>query len=291
MHIDAIPFLYWVLFAGITGLIIGSFLNVVILRLPIMLFRQWIIDSKDLTEHVPDHPAIKNLDTPFSLSRPNSHCPVCNTPIKAWHNIPVIGFLLLKGRCAHCQTPISKRYPIIEIITALISVCVVLNTPLGLPVIGLLIFSWTLIALSVIDYDQQLLPDQLTLPLLWLGLVFNLNSSFVSLESAVLGAMFGYLSLWSVYWAFKLITGKEGMGYGDFKLLAALGAWLGYESLLLIVLLSSLVGSITGLTLILLKKQDSQKPIPFGPYLACAGWIYALWGNQIIQTYWELTGP
>lgn len=290
MPFESLPIIYWVVFAGILGLIIGSFLNVVILRLPIMLFRQWLEDSRSLPESLPKHPALKDLDSPFNLSKPNSRCPECLAPVKAWQNIPVISFLLLKGRCAHCQVSIPMRYPVIEIITALVSILVILNFDLGLPLLGMLMFSWTLIALSLIDYDHQLLPDQLTLPLLWLGLIFNLNASFTTLESAVMGAIFGYLSLWSVYWAFKLTTGKEGMGYGDFKLLAALGAWLGHDYLLLIVLLSSLVGAGVGIYLVSSKKQDSQKPIPFGPYLACAGFISALWGEQIINIYWELAG-
>lgn len=290
MPLESLPIIYWLIFAGILGLIIGSFLNVVILRLPIMLFRQWLEDSKSLPESLPDHPALKDLDSPFNLSKPNSHCPECSSPVKAWLNIPVISFLLLKGRCTSCKTSISIRYPVIELITALASILVVLNFDLGLPLLGMLIFSWTLITLSLIDYDHQLLPDQLTLPLLWLGLIFNLNASFTTLESAVMGAIFGYLSLWSVYWVFKLVTGKEGMGYGDFKLLAALGAWLGYEYLLLVILLSSVVGAAVGIFLVITKKQDSQKPIPFGPYLACAGFISALWGEQIIKIYWEFSG-
>lgn len=290
MQFDSVPALYWVVLAGIVGLIIGSFLNVVILRLPIMLFRQWLIDSKNLNEDLPEHPALKNLDKPFNLSQPNSHCPNCLTPIKPWQNIPIISFLLLKGRCSHCQTAIPTRYPIIEAITAIASVLVAMHFEFGLPLLGMLIFTWTLIALSVIDYDTQLLPDQLTLPLLWLGLIFNLNDSFVTLQSAVLGAILGYVSLWSVYWIFKLLTGKEGMGYGDFKLLAALGAWLGYESLLLIILLSSVVGASIGIALVLTKKQDAQKPIPFGPYLACAGFISALWGDVITNAYLRMIG-
>ncbi len=282
---------YSVAFIVILGLLVGSFLNVVILRLPIMLFRQWLQESQSLPDSLPEHFALKDLDSPFNLSRPNSHCPSCHAPIKAWQNIPIVSFLLLKGRCQHCHHTIGLRYPLVELVTAVASFILALKMPLGLPLLAMLVFSWSLIALTMIDYDYQLLPDQLTLPLLWLGLIMNINATFTPLENAVLGAVFGYLSLWSVYWLFKLITKKEGMGYGDFKLLAALGAWLGLDMLLPIILLSSVVGAIVGITLVLLKKHSKSKPIPFGPYLAVAGFVAALWGQDILLFYWGLAAP
>lgn len=289
MQFSNLPPSYWVALIAILGLLIGSFLNVVIARLPIMLMRQWQQDCQSLPDNLPKHQALEHLDTPFNLSKPNSHCPHCTAPIKAWQNIPVISFIWLKGRCRTCQKPIGLRYPLVEVSAALLGLLVAWHFPLGLPLFAMLIFSWTLLALSLIDYDHQLLPDQLTLPLLWLGLLMNLNATFTPLDNAVLGAVLGYLSLWSVYWLFKLITGKEGMGYGDFKLLAALGAWLGMDMLLLIILLSSAVGASVGIALVLLQKQDSQKPIPFGPYLAAAGFLAALWGQDILTFYWSLS--
>jgi len=269
----------------IVGLLIGSFLNVVVYRMPIMLQREWETQCAELREEAPPvHEPAR-----FNLILPHSSCPACGTRIRAWHNVPVISWLLLRGRCAYCGVAISKRYPIVEAATALVSVLVIWQlgaTPQGL---AALLFTWTLLAASLIDYDTTLLPDNLTLPLMWAGLLLALTNGgaglFTDLPSAVLGAAFGYLSLWSVYWAFKLITGKEGMGYGDFKLLAALGAWLGWQMLPQIILLSAVVGAVIGITLMLVRGRDRNMAIPFGPYLAAAGWIALLWGEQINRLY------
>ena len=277
-------------FIIVLGLLIGSFLNVVILRFPIMLFRSWKKDLEEMPESLPEHPALADLSKPFNLLKPDSHCPKCHAPVRAWQNIPVISWLLLRGKCAGCGTAIGLRYPAVEIVTALMSVTLLLVFPWGWPLAAMLVFTWLLIAMSVIDIDHQILPDDMTLSLLWLGLLINSQGLFTDLESAVYGAVAGYLSLWSVYWLFKLLTGKEGMGYGDFKLLAALGAWLGIQNILLIVLLSSVVGAVVGIAGILILGRDKNLPIPFGPYLAAAGWIAALWGDEITQRYMGMMG-
>ncbi len=269
----------------IVGLLIGSFLNVVVYRMPIMLQRDWENQCAELREEpVPVHEPAR-----FNLVLPHSSCPACGNRIRAWHNVPVISWLLLRGRCADCSAPISKRYPIVEALTALFSVIVIWHLGLTAQGLAALLFTWTLLAASLIDYDTTLLPDNLTLPLMWVGLLLALADRgagvFTDLPSAVLGAVFGYLSLWSVYWAFKLITGKEGMGYGDFKLLAALGAWLGWQMLPQIILLSAVVGAVIGIVLILARGRDRNMAIPFGPYLAAAGWIALLWGDQINRLY------
>ena len=274
----------------ILSLLIGSFLNVVILRYPIMLFRSWLIDSKDLRENLPEHDALKNLDSPYTLSKPASHCPRCHSPVKAWQNIPIISYLLLKGKCSGCaehgtETKISIRYPLVELATGLLSLALLVKFPLSIQLAAMLVFTWSLVAMSMIDIDHQILPDAMTLSLMWLGLILNINGTFVDLESAVIGAMAGYLSLWSVFWLFKLATGKDGMGYGDFKLLAALGAWFGWQFLPMIILLSSLVGAVVGIAGILIMGRDKNIPIPFGPYLAAAGWIAAMWGTEIMDWY------
>lgn len=274
----------------ILSLLIGSFLNVVILRYPIMLFRSWLIDSKDLTDNLPDHSALKDLESPYTLSKPSSHCPRCKSPVKAWQNIPIISYLLLKGKCAGCaatgqETKISIRYPLVELATALLSVALLIKFPFSIQLAAMLIFTWSLIAMSMIDIDHQILPDSMTLSLMWLGLLLNIDHTFVDLQSAVIGAAAGYLSLWSVYWIFKLATGKDGMGFGDFKLLAALGAWFGWQFLPMIILLSSLVGAAVGIAGIIILGRDKNIPIPFGPYLATAGWIAAMWGNEIMDWY------
>jgi len=216
---------------------------------------------------------------------PDSHCPKCQTPVRAWQNIPVLSWVLLRGKCAGCGTPIGLRYPAVEITTAILSTALLLVYPWGWQLAAMLVFTWLLISMSVIDIDHQILPDTMTLSLLWLGLMVNSQGLFTDLESAVYGAAAGYLALWSVFWIFKLVTGKEGMGYGDFKLLAALGAWLGVQSLPLIILLSSVVGAVAGIAGIIILGRDKNVPIPFGPYLAAAGWIAALWGNDISQWY------
>jgi len=247
------------------GLVVGSFLNVVIHRLPKIMEAQWARDCADYR----DEPLPS--EEPLSLAYPGSQCPHCNTKIKPWQNIPVVSYLVLRGRCASCEAAISIRYPLVEIITALIWVICGLSFGVSNALAGALLLTAVLVTLTAIDLDHQLLPDSLTLPLLWIGLLLNMMGTFTSLESALLGAVFGYLSLWSVYWLFKIVTGKEGMGYGDFKLLAALGAWFGLGALPTIVLLSSLVGAALGLTLILTGKQSRETPMPFGPFLAGAG--------------------
>ena len=267
---------------GLLGLLVGSFLNVVIHRLPKMMENEWRNQCAELHGDAP----IK--DEPFSLIRPRSRCPSCGHPISALENIPILSWLWLRGRCSDCQAPISPRYPIVEAVTGVCSAAVAAYFGYGWMLLGALLLIWSLIALTFIDADTQLLPDSITLPLLWMGLCFNLFGVFADLSSAVLGAMVGYLSLWSVYWAFKLFTGKEGMGYGDFKLLAALGAWLGWQMLPLIILLSSLVGAAVGIVLIILARQGRHVPIPFGPYLAAAGLIALIWGKDLTQMYLRL---
>ena len=252
----------WFLFATLLplGLVVGSFLNVVIYRLPLMMEARWRHDCCELLEVEEKQDAQR-----LTLATPNSHCPVCKAPIKPWQNIPVISYLFLGGKCANCGTRISVRYPIIEAVTGILTLVLGIYFGASLALLGAILLTWSLIALTMIDVDHQLLPDDITLPLLWLGLGFNLFSTYVTLEQAVLGAIFGYGILWSVYWAFKLLTGKEGMGYGDFKLLAALGAWLGWQSLPMIILLSSLVGAVVGIALMVIKQRGKEVPIPFGP--------------------------
>ena len=279
----ALPALFYGLLA-VLGLVIGSFLNVVILRLPRMLQREWTRDCQALLEIEPEdaaqastQPSIQLSTEEMSLILPASHCPQCETPIAVWDNIPVLSFVLLRGRCRHCAKPIGWRYPLVEALTAIATVTVGVYTPWGLPLLAYLLLTWSLIALAGIDIDTQLLPDNITLPLLWAGLLFNLVSGAVALSDAVLGAAGGYLLLWSIYWLFKLATGKEGMGFGDFKLLAALGAWLGWQALPVIILLSSIVGAVLGALILTLRGQGRSQPLPFGPYLAAAGWACLLW--------------
>ncbi|KIQ78771.1 MULTISPECIES: prepilin peptidase [Aeromonas] len=277
-----LPWLYFSL-VFIFSLMIGSFLNVVIHRLPIMLEREWQAEYRGY--FTPDEE--QSTEPRYNLMVPRSACPHCGHAITALENIPLLSWLWLKGRCGECQAPISARYPLVELFTALLSVAVAMVISPGWGTLAALLLTWVLVALTFIDLDKMLLPDQLTLPLLWGGLLFNLSGGFAPLADAVIGAMAGYLVLWSLYWAFKLLTGKEGMGYGDFKLLAALGAWLGWQALPIILLLSSLVGAIIGISLIALRKHHQGNPIPFGPYLAIAGWIALLWGDTI--TRWYLT--
>jgi leader peptidase (prepilin peptidase)/N-methyltransferase len=264
---------------ALLGLFVGSFLNVVIHRLPRMMERDWHAQAAELRgEEV--QPTER-----FNLATPRSRCPHCGHLIGALENIPVLSYLVLRGRCGHCGARISLRYPIVEAFTALLSGYAAWHFGFGLAAAGALLFIWTMVALAFIDIDTQLLPDDLTLPLLWLGLLFNLGDTFTDLPSAVIGAMAGYLALWSVYWLFKLVTGKEGMGYGDFKLLAAIGAWLGWSLLPLTILLSSLVGAVVGITLIVLARHGRNVPIPFGPYLAAAGIIALFWGELLTSRY------
>ena len=264
------------------GLMVGSFLNVVIYRLPKMMESGWRQQCAELRG---DEPAPQ---TTFNLIVPRSACPHCNYAISAWENIPIVSYLLLRGKCKGCGANISPRYPIIEAISGILCAYAAWHFGFGLAAAGALLFIWALLALTAIDFNTQLLPDDITLPLLWLGLLFNLFGIFASLHSAVLGAMFGYLALWGVYWLFKLVTGKEGMGYGDFKLLAALGAWMGWQMLPLIILLSSLVGAVAGITLIVAAKHGRSVPIPFGPYLAGGGLIALFWGKPLTQSYLQL---
>ncbi|WP_252272670.1 prepilin peptidase [Pseudomonas subflava] len=275
----------FVLLATMLGLLIGSFLNVVIYRLPVMMQRDWRQQAREILE-LPEEPK----QGTFNLILPNSCCPNCGHQIRPWENIPVVSYLFLHGKCSNCKTPISKRYPLVELACGLLSGYVAFHYGFGWQAMGVLVLSWGLLAMSMIDCDHQLLPDSLVLPLLWLGLIANHFGLFASLEDALWGAIAGYLSLWSVYWLFKLVTGKEGMGYGDFKLLAMLGAWGGWQILPLTILLSSLVGAVLGVIMLRLRNQETSTPIPFGPYLAIAGWIALLWGDQITGTYLQFAG-
>jgi len=267
----------------VLGLLIGSFLNVVIYRLPLQLSTSWRKESLDFLGMEPE-PNTQNVNVVV----PASHCPKCGAEVKPWQNIPVISYLFLKGKCANCATPISLQYPLIELTCAIITTFVVLHFGINTTALLVLLFSWCLIALTGIDFNEQLLPDNITLPLLWLGLLININNTFATLNDAVIGAAAGYLALWWIFWVFKLLTGKEGMGHGDFKLLAALGAWMGWQQLLLIVLLSSLVGAIVGIVMMMFLGRDKQIPIPFGPYLAAAGWIALIWGDTLTSQYLAL---
>jgi leader peptidase (prepilin peptidase)/N-methyltransferase len=285
----------------VLGLLIGSFLNVVIYRLPIMMENEW---REHIREFMATGPGKSDTATiaessppePFNLIRPRSRCSDCGALVKAWQNIPVVSWLWLGGKCASCKAPISARYPVIEILTGILSGMVIWKFGITPQSGAALFLIWALIALTVIDIDHQLLPDSITYPLLWLGLAISLlhqsgsTGPFPDLQSSMIGAIAGYLSLWSVYWVFKLVTGKEGMGYGDFKLLAALGAWLGWQMLPLVIMLSALVGAIVGICMILFLGRDRQMPIPFGPYLAGAGLITLFWGQQISTSYLNYSG-
>lgn len=272
----------WLFYSAVifTSLAVGSFLNVVIYRLPVMLKNEWTADCQSFLE-------IESTqeNAPFNLAKPNSTCPHCGHQIRIWENIPVLSYLLLRGRCSACKAPISAQYPAIEAITAMLSLMVALRFGVSTETLFGLLLTWSLICLTVIDAKTQLLPDNITLPLLWLGLLINSAEIFTSLSAAVWGAALGYLVLWTVYQLFKAITGKEGMGYGDFKLLAALGAWMGWEMLPQIILLSSVVGAIIGISMMLLIRHQKNQPIPFGPYLAIAGWIAFMWGGDINQLW------
>lgn len=281
----AIPTGAWLAAALLLGLLVGSFLNVVIHRLPRMLERDWREQCAELR----GEPAPADPEPGYNLLTPASGCPHCGHRIRAWENIPVLSYLFLRGRCSACGAPIGRRYPMVELATGLLSLLVVWQFGATPQAAAGLLLVWSLIALTVIDYDTQLLPDQITLPLLWLGLLLNTRALYVDLYSAVIGAAAGYLALWSVFHLFRLLTGKEGMGYGDFKLLALLGAWLGWQLLPQIVLVSSLVGALVGVVLVV-GGRDRERPIPFGPYLAAAGLIALLWGPQINDGYLRLAG-
>ena len=291
--------------AVVLGLMVGSFLNVVIHRLPRTLAREWRGQALDVlnewgrdqgaptTVHTAG-PALaqvrSSLDSSprYNLTVPRSACPQCGHQISAAENIPLLSWLWLRGRCAQCRTAISPRYPAVEGLTGLISGYAAWHFGFSVETLGALLFCWALVAASFLDFETQLLPDDITLPLMWIGLLFNLFTTFAPLSSAVIGAVAGYLALWSVYWAFKLVTGKEGMGYGDFKLLAAIGAWLGWKLLPAVILLSSLVGATVGVLLIVFARHARQVPIPFGPYLAAAGIIALFWGEALNSAYLRL---
>jgi leader peptidase (prepilin peptidase)/N-methyltransferase len=272
--------LAFVLSAALLGLLVGSFLNVVIYRLPIMMQREWRAQALEYLECPPEQ-----ISERFNLLLPSSRCPHCGHRIRSWENIPLLSWLALRGKCSSCRAPISSRYPLVELACGLLSGYVAWHFGFTWEAGAMLLLTWGLVAMSMIDIDHQLLPDSLVLPLLWLGLILNNFGLFVSLESALWGAVAGYLSLWSVYWLFKLVTGKEGMGYGDFKLLAMLGAWGGWQVLPLTILLSSVVGAVLGTILLRVQRAESSTPIPFGPYLAIAGWIALLWGDRITESY------
>jgi leader peptidase (prepilin peptidase)/N-methyltransferase len=287
------------LFAGsvfLIGLAIGSFLNVVIYRLPIILEREWRAQASDLLAN--DAAATTDVaDAPFTLSTPRSACPNCKAPISALQNIPVISWLVLRGRCASCKAKISARYPLVELTTAALSAWVAWHFGFGAPAACALLVTWALIALTGIDIDHQLLPDNITLPLMWAGLIAAvalgpaLGAALpVSPKDAIIGAAAGYLSLWLVFHAFKFATGKEGMGYGDFKLFAALGAWLGWKVLPLVIVLSAATGAVLGILMIALQGRDRRAPIPFGPYLAAAGWLAMMYGDSLLNSYLRISG-
>jgi leader peptidase (prepilin peptidase)/N-methyltransferase len=277
--------LAFVFCALIIGLLVGSFLNVVIHRLPKMMLRDWRNQAHEVLE-LPAEPA----GEPYNLLLPHSSCPHCQHEIRPWENIPVISYLFLRGKCSGCRAKISLRYPLVELSCGIISAYVAWHFGFGWQAAGMLVLAWGLLAMSLIDADHQLLPDTLVLPLLWLGLIANNFGLFTSLEDALSGAVAGYLSLWSVFWLFKLVTGKEGMGYGDFKLLAMLGAWGGWQILPLTILLSSVVGAVLGVIMLRLRNASTSTPIPFGPYLAIAGFIALLWGKQITEGYLRFAG-
>ena len=293
---------------GMIGLLVGSFLNVVIHRLPIMMDREWEAGLRELEAEkagavsgalasaggpgaeptLADARGAADEPEPFNLAVPRSRCPSCGTAISAWRNVPIVSWLLLRGRCAHCHAPISVRYPLVEAATMLLSLAVAWRFgPTPEAALGLVV-TWFLVAMSMIDVDRQLLPDSLTLPLMWIGLLASLLPVFAEVRDAVVGAALGYLILWSIYWLFRMVTGKEGMGYGDFKLLAALGALLGWQVLPMVILLSSLVGAVVGIGIILATRRSKEIPIPFGPYLAAAGWIAMLWGDALNGWYGAL---
>jgi len=277
--------LAFVFSALLLGLVVGSFLNVVIYRLPKMMLRDWQAQAREVLE-LPDAGPTET----FNLVLPNSRCPHCGHEIRPWENIPLLSWLVLHGKCSSCKASISVRYPLVELACGSLSAYIAWHFGFGWQAGAMLLLSWGMLAMSLIDFDHQLLPDSLVLPLLWLGLIANHFGLFTSLEDALWGAVAGYLSLWSVYWLFKLATGKEGMGYGDFKLLAMLGAWGGWQILPLTILLSSLVGAVLGLLILKLRKAEHGAPIPFGPFLALAGWIALLWGKQITGAYLQFAG-
>jgi leader peptidase (prepilin peptidase) / N-methyltransferase len=281
----------------VLGLVVGSFLNVVIYRLPVMLERDWRAQAAELLPRVDGAATPDLIPERLTLSTPRSACPACKAPIRAWQNIPVVSWLVLRGRCASCKARISARYPLVELATGLLSAGVAWHFGFGAPAACGLLLTWALIALTGVDIDHQLLPDGITLPLMWAGLLAALivgpiagSPIPVSARDALIGAMSGYVSLWLVFHAFRLITGKEGMGYGDFKLFAALGAWLGWKLLPLVILLSAATGAVLGILMIVLRGRDRAAPIPFGPYLAAAGWIAMMYGDSLVDGYLRVSG-
>ena len=268
------------IFVLILGLLIGSFLNVVIHRLPIMMEREFKTDAIEYFEL--DQPQSNDQ---FNLVVPRSACPNCQHQISALENIPLVSYLWLKGQCSQCSTKISARYPLVELLTGLLSMAVAIQFGVTWQCLAALILTRSLVALTFIDIDKMLLPDSIVLPMLWLGILLNLDSLFVDINSSIIGAALGYLSLWTIFWGFKLVTGKEGMGYGDFKLFALFGAWFGWQYLPTIILLSSIAGAVIGITILAVRGQDKNIPIPFGPYLAVAGWIVLMWGERINNAY------
>jgi leader peptidase (prepilin peptidase)/N-methyltransferase len=285
--LSQLPYLWLWLTLGI-GLIVGSFLNVLIYRFPQMLQRYWLAQCHLFMAEQPHHdpPASDQAPpAPFNLCWPASHCPHCAHSIRIWHNIPLLSFLWLKGRCHSCQHPISWRYPVIELLTTLCTVIVVAHFGIAWLTLGALLLTWSLIALSFIDFDHKILPDELTLSMLWLGLLLNTQHTFVSPQAAILGAALGYLTLFLLFWLYKLFTGKEGMGYGDFKLYALLGAWSGWQSLPFTLFMASVLGAMVGIFLIVIKGYQRSAAIPFGPYLALAGWLNFMWGDIINAVY------
>ncbi len=275
---------FYVGFVTIFGLMIGSFLNVVIHRLPKMMEREWLQNCQELQNPTADE-AVQETAPKYNLVVPRSACPKCGHKITALENIPVLSFIFLGGKCSGCKTAISIRYPLIEALTGILAGIIAWKFGVSGFALAALIFTFALIALTFIDFDTQLLPDDITLPLLWLGLIFNIGGGFTDLQSAVIGAIAGYLSLWTIFWIFKIVTGKEGMGYGDFKLLAAIGAWFGWQLLPAVILLSSVAGSVIGIGLIILAKQGREVPMPFGPYLALGGIAALFWGPQLSRLY------
>lgn len=283
--LSGLPPAAWIVVAGVLGVLVGSFLNVVILRLPARMEWAWKRDAREVLElQGDDSPA------PPGIVRQASHCPRCKHPLAPWDNIPLLSWLLLRGHCRYCRAPISIQYPLVELLTGVASAIVVWRFGPTMQSAAALVFTWMLVAAAGIDFRTQLLPDSITLPLLWLGLLVSLVPLFATIRESLIGAAIGYLALWSVYWAFKLATGKEGMGHGDFKLLAAAGAWMGYVALLPVVLLAALSGAIIGIVMLRARGQDHSVPFAFGPFLAVAMWVWLVAGERLLAIYQGLTG-
>jgi leader peptidase (prepilin peptidase)/N-methyltransferase len=292
-NIAALPAGAHIALGALFGLLVGSFLNVVIYRYPNLLKYQWTVQSKEwlseTTKLLKETPS-EELGAPPGIIKPPSHCSHCKAPVRAWQNIPVLSFLLLGGKCASCDVKLPWRYPLVELLTAILSAVVVYEFGFSFTALCGVILTWVLVCLAFIDIDHQILPDDIVLPTLWAGLTLSLFPVFADPQSAIIGAVAGYLTLWLVFHLFKLLTGKEGMGYGDFKLLAVFGAWLGWQFLPQIILISTILGSVIGITLIATKKAQAGKAIPFGPYIAAAGWLAMLYGEQINQAYLRFSG-